>query len=838
MFFLTYKTEQKLCSFILFLLVIMTIPTYAFANTPDMILGTLSETNNTSMDILRALRGAIFVALAVMCFKGLKTGDKLAIAQTIWLITTAGLSIFALNTDRYVGVPDFSYFSMGIFALAGLHIYASLDYLRRILIGSNKSGLFDNMILVISVLCIAILAIIGMNNPILAADILLLAWSITIIGGTIFAIYYIVDKSADIDLSLLGWIPAHIGFIVALGVGTNGGVLAVIISITAWSSVILAHTFLAFLTYWRFSHNVSGTMLQTAPLPVDDSVSLIVDKAVFRLSHDKQKIILNEACAKMLHISGRKADFSIEAFKGLVASEYHSVIDKMLNQTLTMPEIIKFHSCNQKGILHPLHLKTQNTDSEILFLYQEMSGVLAETEKPVSTVSIFDNLPKTRNTQERRKTSDMMYFIDKITDTVTLNRHISGDYVLLLLKIKYYDDWQVTLGVSQSYHLVQQITDMVKDCLTGFDALVIKHFNGDMIGVFCHLLADNSESEYLKEIIYKQFETPISFENNNIFVNFQHGIAKIDATNALIDTSKESLTHLVTDLIDSAKRMINLYPESSVINVQNLLLPQGSNLIQLSTDLRYAPERGQINAYYAPIIDLKKGDTVGFNISPVWRHPDFGVITDDLLAYLSERCTMENTLNRLVLAKAIEGMVKLYRSQNLPIMNFTVSRNLVLGSRIDEEIKSLCDVLKITPSLFRLEFASECLSGNPQWLSNVLSDLKSIGVTTVLNGFGSAKGQLSSLANLPFDRVIIDSGFADNIVNNERKFFALKSLTNMLKNMAIKADIKNVTSRDSLRLLFDAGISNISGSVIGPAVPAERAVNLLTKNREVHNIAQ
>ena len=54
--------------------------------------------------------------------------------------------------------------------------------------------------------------------------------------------------------------------------------------------------------------------------------------------------------------------------------------------------------------------------------------------------------------------------------------------------------------------------------------------------------------------------------------------------------------------------------------------------------------------------------------------------------------------------------------------------------------------------------------------------------------------------------------------------------------MAIKADIKNVTSQDSFKLLFDAGIANISGSAIGNPVPAERAVNLLTKNHEVHNM--
>jgi EAL domain-containing protein (putative c-di-GMP-specific phosphodiesterase class I) len=292
----------------------------------------------------------------------------------------------------------------------------------------------------------------------------------------------------------------------------------------------------------------------------------------------------------------------------------------------------------------------------------------------------------------------------------------------------------------------------------------------------------------------------------------------------------------MTTMIDSAKREISMYHHPSMIDIHHVSFPAGSNIIQLSSDLRYAPERGQINAYYAPIIDTIKNDIIGFNISSVWRHPDFDIITDDLLQYLTERCKMETIIHRLVIAKAIEGMVKLYRSQKMPIMNFSISRSLAMGTKIDEEIQNFCDVLKISPSLFRLEFSPDCLGDNPKWLASVLSDLKSIGVTTVLNGFGSAKGQLASLSNLAFDRVVIDSGFSENIINNERKFFALKSLTTMLQNMSIKADIRNVTSLETFEVLRDAGISNISGSAIGTPMPAERAVNVLTKNYEAHSM--
>jgi EAL domain-containing protein (putative c-di-GMP-specific phosphodiesterase class I) len=824
------------------------LSSYAFAEVPEMSIGIIPPNDNNAFNILHYFRGAVFVALIAVCFKALKTYSKLAIAHGVWLLSTAILSIFAHNTNHSVGIPDFSYFSVALFLIAGIYIYASAEYLRRNLLNHNKSGLFDNMIHVIAGLLIAVIAIIGIKNPTIAADIMLYSWAAVIIIGTITAIYYIVDKSVDADLVLLGWIPAQIGFVVVMGISTTGSVIAVITAITAWSSVIIAHIFLAGLTFLRFQNAGRKTMLHTQPntLSLDDSVTLIVDKAVFRIKNDKQKVILNEACAKMLHISGRKAEFSIEAFKGLVAYEYQSVIDKIIYEKINAPEIIKFHVCNQKGFIQPLQLRNDNhnthdDDADILFLYQEITSMMPVTQNTSKTDALLNDYrgEYAQSTDiifenERRKTSDVMYFINKAVSEILKNTQTTGDYVLLLLQIRHYDDWQVILGVSQTHQLIREVTQTLEKALSAFENLVVKNFNGDMIGIFCHILTTDTEIERLKLIIIKQFEAPINVGYYNIFVNFHQGITKIPVGDSDIDMSQDALINLVTNMIDSSKRLISMHHEHSKIDVRDLSLPQDSNIIQLSTDLRYAPERGQINAYYAPIVDLRKGVTVGFNISPVWRHPDFGIIAGDLLHYLSERCQMENTINRLVIAKSIEGMVKLYRSQKMPIMNFAISRNLVLGARIDEEIKNLCDILKISPSLFRLEFSADCLGDNPKWLGNILTDLKSIGVTTVLNGFGSAKGQLASLANLAFDRVIIDSGFADNIIHNERKFFALKSVTTMLKNMSIKADIKDVSSTESFKLLFNAGISNISGSAIGEPMPVERAVNLLTNHAQVN----
>lgn len=854
MFLLTYRLQRNVFIKLLCLLGLFLTPVWA--ELPEMMIGVIPETESASLGIFNTLKGAIFVCLAALCFKGLRIYNKMAIFHTVWLLSTGYITLFAWNNNHSLTL-DFSYFSFSLFLAIALNIYASAEYLKHNIFNNSLSPLYDNIVYGVVGVIIALISITGVKNPNIASDIILWIWGGSVIIGTLIGIYYIVDKSVQIDLVILGWIPAHIGLIIALSIGTNTDMVSVIASIAAWSCVIIAHSFLSILSFLKFQQVNNNTLLQTHnPYnPEGDSVGLIIDKAVFRINHTTQKIILNQTCAKMLHITETQSEFTIETFKALIEPEYQSVIDKILYEEITAPEIIKFHACNQAGFIQPLQLRgqTTTTEADILFLYQEITGIMPVTNTRTNAPELLNDyktefldtpsVPQegihtdTENTQpifqERRKISDMMYFINRAVSEIQKNSQITGDYCLLLLQIKHYDDWQVILGVSQTYQLVKKVTQSLEKSLSVFENLVIKNFNGDIIGIFCHLHSLETEVERLKLIIHKQFEIPIKVDNYNLFVNFLQGITKISVGDPQISLAQDNLVALVTNMIDSSKRLLNMSYDTPQIDIRKLALPQGSNIIQLSTDLRYAPEREQINAYYAPIISLQKGVTIGFDISPVWRHPDFGIIQGDILNYLGERCRMDNTINRLVIVKSIEGIVKLAKSNKMPIMNFTISRKLILGARIDEEIKNLCDVLKINPATLRLEFCADCLTDNPKWLGNILTDLKAIGVTTVLSGFGSAKGQLASLANLAFDRVIIDSEFADNIIHNERKFFALKSLVTMLNNMAIKADIKDVTSKEAFKLLFNAGISNVSGRVFGEPMPIERAVNILRKTQKV-----
>jgi|GEM_PF-5771056 len=815
----------------------------ANAELSELTLGVLDKKNSWGAEILRALRSAILLIFGMLCFKAIKRRYRFAWMQLVSITTVSVLSYISYGVSSYIKTPDFSYFSTLTFFVIGIHIFSSIEFLRRLAIGEAINHLWDNLVYVVTLLGISLLMLTSIDAPLLASEILLFCWSVLIVLTIIGIMYQIIEKHATTELYLIGWIPAQIGLLIALGIGNSGTVISVIITIAAWSSVILAHGFMAYLTFIQHQnyYNHHQAFPDMPPPEPKDSVSFFINKAILRIQSQKQKIVLNQTAMDLLHISGNENTYSIQAFKGLVSKEYHDTVDKMFNQMLTSPAMIKFHAAEQLGFLQPIQYQVDLNNTDILFMYQavqslsEITDLAHKSNHDINTANLFQKHAMHKalyndNRIERRQSSDLMSFINHSVYTIQKNEHKKGNFVILTLEVKHHDDWQIILGLEYAFQLMTQISETIRESLESFEDLCLKIFNGNNIGIMCYV-SDGYDTELhrINEIIKQGFEAPLVINDYKIFVSFNSASTKILVSDIQENISDTALTQCFTKSIDFVCRTLSMNKKNVQLDPRNLILPEGSNLIGLSTDLRYAPERDQINAYYSPIIDLIKGDVIGFHIDPVWRHPDFSFVQGELLTYLTQRCNMENTVDRLLIGKSIEGMIKLYKAKKLPIMCFHISKNRLLSASVDEEIQNLCETLHINPSLIRLEFSADCLSENLKWFANILKDLKAIGVSTVLNDFGSTKGQLAALANLAFDRVIIDSSFSENIVHNERHFFALKSLTDMLNNMSIQADMKNVTSKVPLKLLHEAGISNISGHVAGTMMPSERALNLLSK---------
>jgi EAL domain-containing protein (putative c-di-GMP-specific phosphodiesterase class I) len=129
-----------------------------------------------------------------------------------------------------------------------------------------------------------------------------------------------------------------------------------------------------------------------------------------------------------------------------------------------------------------------------------------------------------------------------------------------------------------------------------------------------------------------------------------------------------------------------------------------------------------------------------------------------------------------------------------------------------------------------LRFEETCLEQEPEWLSQMISAVKSYGVQASLDRFGNQHAHLTRLTDCPFDRVILDKSFLKNLEQDERKRYMLQATVSVLKDVNIKTDISGADDMMTAEIAKAAGVTYATGALAGEEIPASRAYSDLRKN--------
>jgi EAL domain-containing protein (putative c-di-GMP-specific phosphodiesterase class I) len=293
---------------------------------------------------------------------------------------------------------------------------------------------------------------------------------------------------------------------------------------------------------------------------------------------------------------------------------------------------------------------------------------------------------------------------------------------------------------------------------------------------------------------------------------------------------------LLKSLYEYAKKDLLYHNRTSNISdLYDMALPVGATISGLSSDLRYAPEQNQIEPYFKPIIELKTGKLVGFDVLPVWLHPDYGVIASELLMPLADYIEQTALIGRIIYIKSVERL-QYWQNHHLDYQNIfirlQVTKSSLLGQySVYEDLMSLRQKMNFSCASIHISFGIDCIHDDTTWIKDIIRDFKLASFITVLDDFGKSNSNLSTISDLPFDRVTLGAGYADNILKNERKYFTLRALMKMLHDLNIAVDIKNINDISGVAVLKKLGISHISGTVSGGAISAGNVTALLKHNK-------
>jgi len=249
--------------------------------------------------------------------------------------------------------------------------------------------------------------------------------------------------------------------------------------------------------------------------------------------------------------------------------------------------------------------------------------------------------------------------------------------------------------------------------------------------------------------------------------------------------------------------------------------PHRPERLSLMGDLREALDRGQLQLYYQPKLNLATGRVDGVEGLIRWRHPKLGLLQPDAFIPLAEETGNVRRLTRWVLAAGIaQAQIWSARDHKLRVAVNLSARDLDdpdLPRRIDE----LLTVHSIAPARIALEITESAVMSKPDAARRVLRDLAEQGIALAIDDFGVGQSSFAYLRRLPVRELKIDKSFLLRLAVGPEDRAIVGSIVDLGHRLGYQVTAEGVTDQATLDYLREIGCDHAQGFFIARPMPSD-----------------
>lgn len=407
----------------------------------------------------------------------------------------------------------------------------------------------------------------------------------------------------------------------------------------------------------------------------------------------------------------------------------------------------------------------------------------------------------------------LKFLLEKSRQTPDFN------FAVLFLDLNRFKTVNESLGHSTGDSLLKSVGERLKKLIGVEDMLA--RFGGDEFGIIISDVKTVEEAVSFAQLINYKLSAPFAIGGRQVFVNTSIGIA-------LGSAAYQEAEEVLRDA-DIAMYYAKDHEKNYEIFDQTMHT-RAVTLLQIETDLRYAVERNELQAYYQPIINLETMQLGGFETLIRWNHPQRGLVSPGDFIPVSEDTGLIVPITLWILRESCRQMVEwqqldganqsLILSVNLSVKHFGQG-NLV------EEVRKILVETGIAPSSLKLEITESAVMENAELVIAMLKELKDLGVQLSIDDFGTGYSSLSYLHRFPIDTLKVDRSFVSTMEDGTENGEIVRTIIALAKalNMDVVAEgIETIHQLHQLRIL---GCEYGQGYLFSRPVPREEAEKIV-----------
>ena len=479
-------------------------------------------------------------------------------------------------------------------------------------------------------------------------------------------------------------------------------------------------------------------------------------------------------------------------------------------------------SIGQGDPAHQIDVKRQDEIGQLAEAFNEMASRLNERKSQLSA-----------EIAERQRISEQLAYDalhDDLTDLPNRSlllerlRHVvsmhsrNADYLFAVLFMDL-DDFKLvndSLGHDAGDTLLVEVASRLTGCVREIDT--VARWGGDEFVVLLEDIDDERLVTRITERIHESIAEPYTIDGHQVntktstgivFSAAEHGQAEDYLRDADIAMYRAKASRDPYVIFDRSMR-------------KDIL-----DHLALERDLQNAMQNNEFGIRYQPIIALQTGELIGLEALLCWRHPGGKLLYARDFVKTAEELGLIVSLDHWVLRQACRQVVEWQkRYAPAPSLNLSVNisaRQFALPDQARQIKKTLSETGLPTQKLW-LEFTESAISGNGSngnRLMENIRQLKTLGVSFLMDDFGTGHASWSYMQIFPIDLIKIDHTIIAGLDSEASNLNLVRGMLLLAHELGIQSCAEGIETVQQLERLQALGCEYGQGYFL--AKPRESA---------------
>lgn len=363
-----------------------------------------------------------------------------------------------------------------------------------------------------------------------------------------------------------------------------------------------------------------------------------------------------------------------------------------------------------------------------------------------------------------------------------------------------------TLGHGAGDNLLKQVASLLTSVASSHD--IVARLGGDEFAILRQLQDGAGESALrLGRRIVEAIGRPFELDGHSVNIGASVGIALCPDHGSSLDDLLKRADLALYEVKGSGRNNYRLY--------QPAMLRAAEEERALESKFRKALAAREFELHYQPILDVETRSVRAAEALVRWRHPVDGLISPAQFIPLAEHTGLILPLGEWIIQQACQDAASWPRDVQLAVNVSAIQ--FKHGNLFDVIMRALL-LSGLSPQRLHIEVTETALLEEQLQQLQTFRQLKNMGITLVLDDFGTGFSSANYLTTFPFDKIKIDKSFVQRLDKRECAA-VMASAVALARGLGMSITAEGIETESQFQDVRSLGIDFAQGYLFARPMP-------------------